>query len=321
MISNLLYTSTFNYPTFALIAWTGIFLGILHTIMPCEDKAIFCFYSFGVSRDWKQAFRILNFYGFGLFLMNLVIGVIISYFAAGIGSFLSDKVDRFVWNGVASFSLIISGFIMLYQIYRKKYWPHTEQFQELTESLGTLRARKRTAFLLGLMAGIPPCIFEIAVYVHAMSFAAQYGWGNGVWVVFFFGIGTWFGLIPLAIIGSAGGRINKMLKGTSMRKIFDRSKKLEKQKKQAQIEKLNSDPDNEAELNGEGKDTNTKALEDLEKDDNEADDGSHISKLEFFSAASLIGLGLVFLILALLRVDIFDLSTPRVPAPFNFFQD
>lgn len=267
--------------------------------MPCEDKGIFCFYAFGVSRDWKQAFRILNFYGFGLFLANITIGTILSYFAAGLGSFFRDNVNRFTWNAISSFSLIVSGTIMIVQIYRKRYWPHSEQYQELTESIGTLRAKKRTAFLLGMLAGIPPCIFEIAVYIHAMSFAIQYGWGNGVWTVFFFGIGTWVGLFPLAILGTISGKFSNFLKNANLRRKF-----IKKQKEGAHM--------------GENK-VSTNDQQEISKSFSSTPFG--YSRLEFFSGALLIILGVIFLILALLQIDIFYWTeTPRVPAPFNVFE-
>ena len=267
--------------------------------MPCEDKSIFCFYAFGVSRDWKQAFRILNFYGFGLFLANITIGTILSYFAAGLGAFFRDNVDRFIWNAVSSLSLMISGSIMIIQIYRKRYWPHSDQYQELTESIGTLRARKRTAFLLGLLAGIPPCIFEIAVYIHAMGFAIQYGWGNGVWTVFFFGIGTWIGLFPLAILGTISGKFSNFIKNANLRRTFIRNKK----------------PNY---VNGENTALNSKKNQSSE---NAPNSPFGYSKLEFFSGALLIALGVIFLILAVLKIDVFYWSEPpRVPAPFNIFK-
>ena len=86
-----------GYGPFTFVIWTGFFLGILHTIMPCEDKFIFCFYAFGVSRDWKQAFRIVNFYGFGLFLTNFIIGAILSYISSIIGLTLFENLNRFLW--------------------------------------------------------------------------------------------------------------------------------------------------------------------------------------------------------------------------------
>ena len=48
-------------------------LGILHTVIPCEDKAIFCFWSFGISKNPKISVLILVLYGLGLMSANMVI--------------------------------------------------------------------------------------------------------------------------------------------------------------------------------------------------------------------------------------------------------
>ncbi|MHA1794822.1 MAG: urease accessory protein UreH domain-containing protein [Promethearchaeota archaeon] len=291
-----------NYAGFSLIVWTGLFLGILHSIIPCNDKVVFCFYAFGVARDWKQAFRIINYYGAGLFLMNFIIGGVISYFGAIFGSLVNIENYRFLWNAISSSVLIISGTIMLIQLRKKTYWPHSDQFQELTESLPTLRTRKRTAFLLGLLAGIPPCIFETAVYLQAISISVGYGWGNGTWLVFFFGIGTWLGLYPLALVGTASGRISKALQGSTLQKIQLMLKKANKGVSYA----LKDEDEKTLDLElGESK---AKALSKL----------STSSKIEYFSAVIMIFFGLLFLLLAIFNVEIIPPENipTNVPWPF-----
>jgi len=117
----LLLDVVWGWVPFSLAVWSGFFLGLLHTLMPCEDKFIFCFYAFGVSRDWKQAFRIVNFYGFGLFLTNLIIGAILSYISSILGQTLLENLDRYRYfiNALSGVFLIISGLIMLFQILKK----------------------------------------------------------------------------------------------------------------------------------------------------------------------------------------------------------
>ncbi|MHA1585565.1 MAG: urease accessory protein UreH domain-containing protein, partial [Promethearchaeota archaeon] len=172
---------------FSIILWTGIILGAFHSIIPCSQKYPVVFYSFGVARDWKQGFRIINFYGAGLLVINLIIGAIVTYFGAVFSKFF--QINRNILNEVSGGVLIISGIIMIIQIKNNRYWPHSDQMHELTESLSTLRSRKRTAFLLGVLAGIPPCPMEITIYSYATIFSINYGWGNGVWTVLFFGLG------------------------------------------------------------------------------------------------------------------------------------
>lgn len=282
---------------FYLVFWTGIILGMLHTIMPCEDKAIFCFYAFGVSRDWKQAFRIVNLYGSGLFLMNLLIGTIISYFGAAAGTLIRNFIDIFTWNLIAAVSLIIAGIIMLIQLVRKIYFPHTEQIQELGESLPTLRSRKRTAFLLGLLAGIPPCIFEIWIYLQAINLSVVYGWGNGTLSVFFFGIGTWIGLYPLAILGSASGRLSKWVQKNFMAKENSNS---------LLVRRLGLKPNNLT--------TQNENIDEIK-----SSKWREFITIETFSAIALILLGFIFLVLALYKINIFPDITFNPPPPFNIF--
>ena len=280
---------------FFFIIWVGLFLGVLHTLMPCEDKFIFCFYAFGVARDWKQAFRIVNFYGAGLFIMNLVIGSLITWFSKIIGE--TFTIEATIWYYLAAFSMILSGIIMMYQIKKKTYFPHVDQFSELTESISTLRAKKRTALLLGLLAGIPPCIFEMGVYLQAAFFAGLYGWGNGVWIIFFFGIGTWLGLYPLVFIGTMSGKLSKSMKNSSIQRLQQKLK--QKMRRQS-------------------KSNNSGKLEGQTKEVDEEIKVSNYSKLEFFSAWSLIGIGIIFVFFGIFEVELIPADDiTHVPWPFS----
>lgn len=273
--------------------WTGLFLGILHTIMPCEDKIVFLFYAFGVSRDWKQSFRIVNLYGLGLFLSNMIIGSILSFVAGAIGIFGLNQTDRYIWNAASAVSLILGGTLMLIQLYRKTYSPHSDQLQEISESLPTLRRKKRTAFLLGMLAGIPPCIFELTVYTQAMLFSVQSTWGNGVWTVFFFGIGTWLGLFPLAILATMGGKVSKRIQQTSLFKLIVQQR------------------------HPENKDPNPNASESPKIQSEKAQQLSltiKYSKVEIISAIALIVLGVILLVLAFLNIELIPLD-PIPPTP------
>ncbi len=287
-----------GYGPFTFVLWTGFFLGILHTIMPCEDKFIFCFYAFGVSRDWKQAFRIVNFYGFGLFLTNFIIGAIVSYISSILGLTLLDNLNTYLINAFSGIILIFSGLIMMYQIRKKKYWPHSEQLQELIENLPTLRSRKRTSFLLGILAGIPPCIFEIAIYTHASILSIEYGWGNGVWTVFFFGIGTWLGLIPLALIGTMSGKVSKFIQKTSFARFQFESNQIKKKDKIENLEAKTEDIDEGYKENSEKVRNNY--------------------RIETVSSALMIVIGILFLLFAYFNIDIIPISeVPDVTWPFT----
>ncbi len=251
-----------------LVFWPGFFLGILHTLLPCEDKAIFFFYTFGTSRDSKHAFRILMAYGFGLLCTNMLIGTI-----AAFGGLIFGGLNEYVTNGLGAISIIISGIIMLFQNKSFRLKPHHQQGNEISESFKESNGhfRKKTAFLLGVLAGIPPCVFELAIYTQAITFSASSGVLNGIFVVFFFGIGTWIGLFPLATFG---------LIAPAAKNYLSRKRDVE-------------------------------ATETAENKMLIRKNKSSLSKIEVISAILLIILGIIFLILAILQINIF--TWPEVP--------
>jgi sulfite exporter TauE/SafE len=246
-----------------LVFWPGFFLGILHTLLPCEDKAIFFFYTFGTSRDSKESFKILTAYGFGLLLSNLIIGTIASF-----GGMIFENLNEDVTNGFGAISVIISGVIMLFQNKSKRLIPHHQQGNEISETFKQRNGQfqKKTAFILGMVAGIPPCVFELAIYTQAFTFSASSGVINGIFVVFFFGIGTWIGLFPLAAFGMVGPVARNYLK-----------KRNDENKEQIDEETLKQVNNN---------------------------NGS-VSKVQLISAFFLIGLGVILLILAISGINIF----------------
>jgi uncharacterized membrane protein YfcA len=180
-----------------LVFWPSFTLGILHTLQPCEDKAIFSFYVFGVSKDWKDAFKLLNLYGGGLLSANLGIGLAFSMVGGFILTYL-PKVSLAVFGGGVT---IFAGAYMLWRCEKEVYDPHSRQKQ------GDRLVRKtNSAYGLGMLASIPPCIMELAIYIQATTYAAEFGIGSGVLAVLYFGIGTWLGLYPLGLLGFAGSR-------------------------------------------------------------------------------------------------------------------
>ena len=62
----------FYLPPLLVIFAPAFTLGILHTAIPCEDKAIFFFWSFGISKTPLRSILILVLYGLGLISSNLI---------------------------------------------------------------------------------------------------------------------------------------------------------------------------------------------------------------------------------------------------------
>ena len=85
-----------------LVFIPGFTIGILHTLIPCEDKTIFSFYALGVSRDTREALRIFTVYSLGLMLTNVIIGGILAYLGHLIGGVVNFILDEHFFNGLGT---------------------------------------------------------------------------------------------------------------------------------------------------------------------------------------------------------------------------
>jgi sulfite exporter TauE/SafE len=152
-------------------------------------------------------------------LINLIIGSIMAYIGTILGNTILI-VNEHIFNSLGASSIIISGIYLFVQVLRRKHNPHSKQEGEITETFQHRegRFRKRSSFFLGILAGLPPCVFETYIYSQAISFSASSGFINGVAVVFFFNIGSLLGLIPLSMFGIFGSYARKRLEQKSLKK-------------------------------------------------------------------------------------------------------
>jgi sulfite exporter TauE/SafE len=172
-------------------------LGILHTAIPCEDKAIFFFWSFGIAKTPTKSIYILALYGVGLICANMIIASI---------TVLITQVPRFVFptftpdpyiiNFFGAFTSLLAGFFILFFLTRRDYAPHSKYSKEISALDWEL---KKTPFFFGILAGFAPCIFELIIYSQSFQFSLGYGFIEGLLVVFYFSVGTFVGLFPLAL--------------------------------------------------------------------------------------------------------------------------
>ncbi|GAH07632.1 unnamed protein product, partial [marine sediment metagenome] len=51
----------------------------------------------------------------------------------------------------------------------------------------------------GVLAGFAPCIFELIIYSQSFQLSLAHGFIEGLLVVFYFSLGTFVGLFPLAL--------------------------------------------------------------------------------------------------------------------------
>jgi sulfite exporter TauE/SafE len=182
-------------------------LGILHTAIPCEDKAIFFFWSFGITKTPKKSFFILVLYGLGLISANMIITGI-SVFITQVPRFVFPHYvpDPYLINFFGAFTSTFAGIALLFFITWRDYMPHSKYTKDIASLNWEL---KKTPYFFGILAGFAPCIFELIIYSQSVSYSLGYGWFEGVLIVISFSLGTFVGLFPLALAKQGTSQIVK----------------------------------------------------------------------------------------------------------------
>jgi sulfite exporter TauE/SafE len=190
----------YQYLTFQeyfIIFFPALLLGLLHSLMPCEDKAIFCFWSFGIEKKTRRSLLTLILYGIGLMTANLSIAVItILISLVPLIIFPAYVADPYAINFFGAFSSTFVAIFFLFFITRRDYLPHSKHIKQIKNLDWD---KKRTPYLLGIISGFPPCIFELFIYSQCLIFSLSYGFVEAILTVFYFSLGTFIGLFPLAL--------------------------------------------------------------------------------------------------------------------------
>lgn len=175
----------------------AFFLGVLHTLIPCEDKAIFFFWSFGIAKTPKKSIYILMLYGLGLITSNMIIASV-TVFITQVPRFIIPGFtpDPVVINFFGAFTSMFVGIFFFVFVTRRDYLPHSKYFKDIPSLDWEL---KKTPYVFGIIAGFAPCIFELIIYSQAFQLSLGYGFIEGLLVVFYFSLGTFVGLFPLAL--------------------------------------------------------------------------------------------------------------------------
>ena len=185
-------------------------LGILHTTIPCEDKAIFFFWSFGIAKSPKRSMFILVLYGLGLISANMIIASV-TIFITQVPRFVFPAYvpDPYVINFFGAFTSMFAGIFLLFFITRKDYMPHSKYSKDIPSLNWELN---QTPFFFGILAGFAPCIFELIIFSQSVQLSLGYGFIEGFLVVFYFSLGTFVGLFPLALAKQGSSLIMKTKK-------------------------------------------------------------------------------------------------------------
>ncbi|HME56536.1 MAG TPA: sulfite exporter TauE/SafE family protein [Candidatus Lokiarchaeia archaeon] len=169
--------------------------GLLHTLQPCEDKAVFGFHTLGIAKNNAEAIKIVGIYALGLFAMDNIFGVAFS--AIGLVAGLIQWIKTFVLYSWPIFSIALGMFLYI----------RLRKFRNVDDHLASpitlkiaMKKNMLAFFLLGLITGLPPCPFELGAYISALGVSSTAGILSGISYVMFFSIGTIMGLFVLTIV-------------------------------------------------------------------------------------------------------------------------
>lgn len=180
-----------------LIFLPAFLLGLLHTAMPCEDKAIFCFWSFGVAKERRKSLLVLILYGLGLMSANLAIaGIMILISLIPLILIPGFASDPYAITFFGAFSSTFVAIFFLFFVTRKDYFPHSRFNADKWEQINW--EKRRTPYIFGTLAGFPPCLFELFIYSQCLIISLSYGFLEAFFTVFYFSLGTFVGLFFLA---------------------------------------------------------------------------------------------------------------------------
>jgi len=180
-------------------------IGLAHSLVPCEDKAVVSLYALWGSERWREGILLVVLYGLGMMLINTCFGFAFALVGAGLfETFMGVKETLEIVSGVITVAFgffMLKGHSLVHLVHH-----HRRTTKEESEETELLSFGKSAALLFGLVRGLPPCPFELAAYLLASSM------GNvlaGTAAVFMFGLGTTLGLIP---IGFAMGGVARAAK-------------------------------------------------------------------------------------------------------------
>ena len=185
---------------FANLSLAAAFVvGLVHTLEPCEDKAIVSLFVFWATKRLAQAIGLVVLYGLGMALADTAMGFILSY----VGVRWLDVIRTPLAIAAGAITLIL-GFFML----RGKELTHVGHHHgEAAAPTSSKLLHWYSILGFGIVRGLPPCPLEIAMLLWAVSLGDIW---RGTATIFVFGLGTTVGLIPLGLVmGGISKAINR----------------------------------------------------------------------------------------------------------------
>ncbi len=193
------------------ITFLGAFvLGLAHTLEPCEDKAVVSLFIMWAAKRLREAMILVTLYGLGMTLIDTALGAIAAY----LGVSLLVEYGPVLRVSAGAITALFGLYVFVGGEAAHLLHDHGEvSLQEASSET----SRALSIFALGLVRGLPPCPFELAILVWAASMGSIW---RGTLTVFVFGLGTTLGLIPLGLVmGGLAGAVGKSRYGFWIPKI------------------------------------------------------------------------------------------------------
>ncbi|MCM8760991.1 MAG: sulfite exporter TauE/SafE family protein, partial [Candidatus Omnitrophica bacterium] len=159
---------------------SAFFIGLLHVLEPCEDKAVASLYATILGRGTKKILFLVFLYGLGMMIADTVLGVVFGFIGAQYLAKFSKHLEIIASSFTVAFGMLV--------------FTHTHQLEShcYLKGFGGLKG-DISMLLFGIIRGLPPCPIEMAILVMAASTkSALYG---GL-LVAVFGLGTMISLLP-----------------------------------------------------------------------------------------------------------------------------
>lgn len=165
-------------------------MGLAHTLEPCEDKAVVSLFIMWATKRLREAMLLVVLYGLGMTFIDTALGAISAY----LGASLLAQHGPLLRVAAGAITALFGLYVFVGAEAAHLLHHHGEAS---LPGISSETPRALSIFALGLVRGLPPCPFELAILAWAASMGSIW---RGTLTVFLFGLGTTLGLIPLGLV-------------------------------------------------------------------------------------------------------------------------
>lgn len=158
---------------------SAFFIGLLHVLEPCEDKAVASLYATALGKNTRRILFLVFLYGAGMMIADTFLGVVFGFLGARYLARFSHYLEIIAASFTIAFGLLV--FI------------HTHKLEShCGKGIGEFKSNM-SMLVFGIVRGLPPCPIEMAILVMAASTGSAL---QGGLLVASFGLGTLISLLP-----------------------------------------------------------------------------------------------------------------------------